>query len=190
MIDFASLLGHPLVHPVFQFLLVLMLIGCEPQSNGTPDSTAFDYAGGNEGFRSYTKAVAIDSIGVVILANSDYGFEMVGEIMRSLSVLYEWGISNPDIREVAKLETKVLNQFVGEYLIRPDLPITLRLQSDQLIMETVWDSMAFPIYPDSDTSFFAQQNNFKEFVFSRDDNGSITSFSIDGRLSASKKEID
>jgi len=52
---------------------------------------------------------------VIIMTNADNGGKLIGEILRSVSNYYNWGISKPKVVEVIDLPVEYLKGFVGTY---------------------------------------------------------------------------
>lgn len=62
---------------------------------GSERDPFFSHGGANQGFRAHFVAYAHSGRGVIIMTNSDNGGELIGEILRAVSDVYNW----PDFKQ-------------------------------------------------------------------------------------------
>jgi CubicO group peptidase (beta-lactamase class C family) len=86
------------------------------------DSLRFQHGGKNAGFTNDMKAFAYRGKAIIIMTNADNGGKLIGEILRSVSNYYDWGISKPRIVETIELPLDQLNKFVGHYKLDFQVP--------------------------------------------------------------------
>ena len=60
------------------------------QVGGSGDDAWFAHGGANEGFRCYMFGFIKNGQGAVVMTNSDNGYELALEIIRTISLVYEW----------------------------------------------------------------------------------------------------
>ena len=89
--------------------------GLGPSLQWEQDSLIFRHGGKNEGFTNEMVAFANKGNAVIIMTNADNGGKLIGEILRSVSNYYNWGISKPKVVEVIDLPVEYLKGFVGTY---------------------------------------------------------------------------
>ena len=89
--------------------------GLGPSLLWDSDSLIFQHGGKNAGFTNNMISFVHKGNAVIIMTNGDNGWEVIEEILRSVSSYYHWGISNPRIVETVELSNEVLNQFTGRY---------------------------------------------------------------------------
>jgi len=56
------------------------------------------------------------------MTNADNGGRLIGEVLRSVSKYYDWGISNPRVVETIDLPIEKLNELVGQYKLNFQVP--------------------------------------------------------------------
>jgi CubicO group peptidase (beta-lactamase class C family) len=154
--------------------------GIGPGTGGSGDSITFGHGGANEGFRCNLHAFTKLGQGVVIMTNGDRGGELMTEILRSFSAVYNWDSYKPAFKTIVSLDDEEMNRFSGQYL--------LNIQGDELILELsvlenhlkgmqLWNDFPFEIYPESATKFFNKDDG-TGFEFSEDENGVLTGITI------------
>lgn len=60
------------------------------QVGGSGDDAWFAHSGANEGFRCYMFGFIKNGQGAVVMTNSDNGYELALEIIRTISIVYKW----------------------------------------------------------------------------------------------------
>ncbi len=96
--------------------------GLGPSIQGEQDSLVFRHGGKNAGFTNNLISFANRGNAVIVMTNADNGRKLIGEIVRSVSDYYEWGISDPRVVELIEVEEEELNTFVGKYLLDFQVP--------------------------------------------------------------------
>lgn len=81
------------------------------------DSLRFQHGGKNAGFTNRMIAFAHSGNAVIIMTNADNGGALAGEIMRSISKFYDWGIANPQEISIIDLSEEELMRFEGKYVL-------------------------------------------------------------------------
>lgn len=81
------------------------------------DSLIFRHGGKNAGFTNNFISFANRGDAVIIMTNADNGGKLIGEITRSISKYYDWGISNPQVVQLVDVDPKTLDQLIGTYVL-------------------------------------------------------------------------
>ena len=136
----------------------------------------FSHGGSNEGFRctlqAYTEA---PGQGIVIMTNGDQGWNLLNEILRSVSKEYGWPDFQPQAHVLTKIDPALLSAYLGKYeVIGAEKPTLVTLKSAHLYVQT--DALGpepQELLPESDTQFFVTSAPFV-FDFQKDEKGVIT----------------
>jgi hypothetical protein len=98
----------------------------------------------------------------------------------------DYVLKTPD-RTVAKVDPRVLDQYVGEYEVLPGRTMTIDKVGDNLVAGSKGFPTA-PIFPESETKFFFKAVDV-ELTFLKNDKGEVTEITIDqgGRTFHAKK---
>jgi len=115
--------------------------GLGPSLAWDADSLRFQHGGKNAGFTNDLIAFAHHGKAIIIMTNADNGGKLIGEIIRSVSKYYDWGINKPRIVETVELPNDQLNKFVGHYKLDFQVPgigdylIKIQLKNNHLFVE-------------------------------------------------------
>jgi CubicO group peptidase (beta-lactamase class C family) len=133
--------------------------GLGPALYGDADSFAFGHDGANEGFRCFSLGFAYSGKGAVIMTNSNDGTYLIGEIVGSIAIAYNWSMHKPVTKTVVKLIPSKLATFAGTYLMNQlNLNLLVTVQDDHLLVKQLWNGSEFFLYPESDLDFFIKEN--------------------------------
>jgi hypothetical protein len=117
----------------------------------------FGHSGGNEGFRCYLVGYTGNGKGAVVMTNSDNGYFVTMEIVRSISNVYEWADFLPIEKQVNhQVSPNVYSQYVGKYQ-HPDYPdffVQIEKDGSQLLFELIQGATRWELYPESETRYF------------------------------------
>jgi hypothetical protein len=109
--------------------------------------------------------------GAVVMCNSDRGFLLINEVMRSIAREYGWPDFNPIERAVAKVNPEIFKFYVGEYDVEGR--ITVSTQDGKLFAKIgPMGGQTIELYPLSETEFFVTHADIR-FVFTKDDQGIV-----------------
>jgi CubicO group peptidase (beta-lactamase class C family) len=114
--------------------------GLGPSIQWEKDSLIFRHGGKNAGFTNNLISFANRGNAVIVMTNADNGGKLIGEILRSVSNYYNWGISNPKVVEVIEVDEEKLNNLVGKYLLDFQVPdigdyiIDIEIKDDKLFV--------------------------------------------------------
>jgi CubicO group peptidase (beta-lactamase class C family) len=129
--------------------------GLGVETGGAAGHPYFTHSGANEGFQC--DLVAYDSgDGAVIMTNSDSGGQLATEILRTIAHEYGWPDFQPAEHSISKVDDpKILVRYVGAYQMTPGVNILVTLEGSQLLTK-LGNQQAIPIFPESETIFFAK----------------------------------
>ncbi|PTX44653.1 CubicO group peptidase (beta-lactamase class C family) [Christiangramia gaetbulicola] len=96
--------------------------GLGPALQWEGDSLVFRHGGKNAGYTNNLISYANQGKAVVVMTNADNGGKLMGEIIRSVSSYYNWGLNDPEIVEVIEMDEEELNKFAGKYLLDFEVP--------------------------------------------------------------------
>jgi CubicO group peptidase (beta-lactamase class C family) len=96
--------------------------GLGPSLAWDADSLRFQHGGKNAGFTNQMTAFAHRGSAVIIMTNADNGGKLIGEIMRSVSDYYDWGISLPRMVDTVALPVERLSLLAGRYKLDFQVP--------------------------------------------------------------------
>ena len=164
--------------------------GLGPAVGGENESLRFSHGGANKGFRCQLIAFANNGQGVAIMTNSDNGGQLLSEILRSFSQVYNWPIYKPSVKKIIEMPTEVLNSFVGNYSMMwqdNELILEIQVEDDHLHGIQQWERFEFDMYPESDLLFFNKEDA-ASFEFMKDESGNITEVIVQDIYNFKKKE--
>ncbi len=127
------------------------------------------HGGATQGFRAFLGFDPDAGVGAVVLANSPIAIRDIG-----------LHLINPDIplsdtpvadRVEVLVAEDVLATYVGEYELRPTFVINVTLEDGGLFVQATSQNK-FPVFPESQTKFFARVVN-AQISFTKDDAGAV-----------------
>jgi hypothetical protein len=96
--------------------------GLGPSLTWEADSLRFQHGGKNAGFTNNLTAFAHRGNALIIMTNADNGGRLIGEISRSVSQYYDWGISHPRMVDTVGLPADRLSRLTGWYKLDFQVP--------------------------------------------------------------------
>ncbi len=123
-----------------------------------------DQSGANAGYQVYMAGYPKRGQGVIIMTNGDGGKDLIGEICRSLALVYGWPDFASQHADLAKVASTTLDQRSGDYSVRKHgFTLSLRRSGKTLIGTTPRGS-SYTFLPLSPWKFIAQEDA-AELVF-------------------------
>ncbi len=119
---------------------------------GSAPNRCFSHGGVNKGFVSSMVAYETGE-GAVIMTNGDRGGELVNEIMRSIATEYHWRDWPALERKRIAINSKLLEQFAGDYQLAPNMIMHISSEGGHLFAQRTGHER-FEIFPDSDRELF------------------------------------
>jgi len=154
--------------------------GLGPATGGSGELITFSHGGSNAGFRCSLYAFTKTGQGVAIMTNGDLGGQLMSEIFRSFSMVYDWEKYKPSIKSIVPLSEHELNRLAGQYRLSyqgQDLIAEITVLENHLQGVQLWNDFPFKMYPESKSRFFNKDDG-SEFEFSMDEEGAVTGITI------------
>jgi CubicO group peptidase (beta-lactamase class C family) len=131
---------------------------------------SFSHSGGNAGFNCNLFGY-LDGDGVVVMTNSDNGWPLIEEIMRSVSAEYRW--ADYKQRTVIHLEAAALQGYAGRYVFPSKAEIGVTHEGGKLFASYMGEKK-FELLPETPTDFFTTDYQWPQtFRFIRADDGTV-----------------
>ncbi|HEX8164048.1 MAG TPA: serine hydrolase [Pyrinomonadaceae bacterium] len=153
--------------------------GLGPSVEARGQTVEFTHGGSDEGFESFWTGFS-DGRGVVVMTNGDRGNGLAMEIIASVARDYGWTEHPLREREVAKVDPKIYEAYVGDYefKVNPQLTIVLgvSLEGGKLLVQQNGGAKREWL-PASETEFFSLASP-NTLVFVRDAQGAVGEINI------------
>jgi CubicO group peptidase (beta-lactamase class C family) len=141
----------------------------------------FSHGGSNWGFRGTLLAHKVKGYGLAIMTNADQGGAVAAELSRRIQMAYEWdsfadpaprGYRPPVERTEIDVAEELLQTYVGEYELTPEMSLVLTLEDGQLQLQATGQQQV-PLFAESEDMFFLRAVN-AQISFTRDAAGEVT----------------
>jgi hypothetical protein len=153
--------------------------GLGPSVEARGQTIEFTHGGSDEGFEAFWAGFS-DGRGVVVMTNGDRGGALAMEIIQSVAREYGWTEHSPRERELAKVDPKIYEAYVGdfEFKINPQLTIVLGVSSEggKLLVQQNGGAKREWL-PASETEFFSLFSG-TTLVFVKDAQGAVGELTI------------
>ena len=139
------------------------------------DRREISHGGGIYGFATEISRFPDDKVTVVVLSNVQAAPS--GKIADDLAAIVfgaKYEISQ-ERKEIA-LDAKILESYVGQYQVAPNVVITFTVENGKLTGQ-LNGQPKFSLFPESETKFFSKDVN-AQITFARDANGKITGLTL------------
>lgn len=131
------------------------------------------HGGGINGFSTFLARFPDEKLTVVVLRNADYGMPAPGKISSDLAgIVLGEKVEIPGARVEVKVDPKILDQYTGQYEIKPGIVLTVTKEADRL-MAQLTGQPKFDLFPESENKFFLKVVD-AQISFVKDDNGQVT----------------
>lgn len=95
----------------------------------------FRHSGSNQGFKCDFRASFNGGNGVIVMTNSEMGFEICQDIIRAVANVYEWpDMIHDPLKEIA-VSPDHLKQYAGDYAFSPDEVAFITMEGDRLMVQ-------------------------------------------------------
>lgn len=154
---------------------------------GKPDHRYFWHGGGNEGYQCIMTAYEGEGDGAVVMTNSNHGYALANDIVRSIAREYQWPDWGPRVVHTVSVSAATLKQYVGTYKINPWFSFVVAFQNGKLFIQGSGQPK-LELWPESDRRFTFVVDVDVDFV--RDAHGKVTGMNVlqDGKTTFAKKE--
>jgi CubicO group peptidase (beta-lactamase class C family) len=131
------------------------------------------HGGGINGFNTILARFPEEKVTIVVLRNADYGSPGPGKVSQDLAaIVFGEKYEIPRERVAIKIDPKILDAYVGQYELRPDLIVTITREGDSL-MTQLTGQPKIELFPESETKFFLKVVD-AQVSFVKDDKGAVT----------------
>jgi CubicO group peptidase (beta-lactamase class C family) len=124
--------------------------------------------GGTGGYRTFTGFDPAAKTGVVVLCNTSFDIDEIG--LHALESKYPLANVKPTPTEI-KVESEVLQTYVGEYPLAPTFVIRITRDGSQLFSQATGQPRV-PIFPSARNEFFLKVVD-AQITFTKDDTGKV-----------------
>ena len=138
---------------------------------GKGQAQRFEHSGGNIGYACLLDAYKEKPIGAVVMTNSDDGSTLSREIFQAIARAYDWPEYVP-AHVAVPVDPHGFADYIGEYQLHRGYNLHIEQQGDQLYLHPA-GQQPLPLYPTSDTDFFAQEIH-AEVSFVKNAEGAVT----------------
>lgn len=156
----------------------------------------FTHGGSNWGFRATLLAHKVKGYGLAIMTNADQGGAVAGELSRRIQLAYDWdsvaepaprGYRPPVERTEIDVAEEILESYVGEYEMTPEMSVIVTLEDGRLHVEPTGQSK-IPLFAESEDMFFLRAVN-AQISFTRAPSGEVTTMVLHqgGRKQSARK---
>jgi CubicO group peptidase (beta-lactamase class C family) len=132
----------------------------------------FSHSGGNAGYRCFLVAYPERGQGAVIMTNSDNGWQLYSEILRSIDSEYGWGDFILKEKVLAAVDSKIYDAYIGTYQLSPEITFIITREDGRLYAEVAGMGKS-EIYPESEISFFPIDVD-ATITFVKDETGQVS----------------
>lgn len=147
----------------------------------------FSHSGGNEGFRCHLFAYPEKGKGAVIMTNSDNGFMLYSEILRSIAAEYSWSDFKQKEKLLAEADPEIYDSYTGKYQLSPNTFLEIMKEDNRLFAHPTAQPK-YELFPESKTEFFITEDS-AQITFVKNLKGKVTKliFRRFGRKMTAKK---
>ncbi len=133
------------------------------------DVKYFMHGGSDEGFQAQLTASERRGYGAVLMTNSDRGYLLMDEVMRSIAAAYYWEGYQIEAMPVAKLTPEQIGIFAGRYRLDPDtvLIVTPTATGLDVKVPLAHDFALVPVSP----RIFVRRDEETRYTFERRPDG-------------------
>jgi CubicO group peptidase (beta-lactamase class C family) len=126
--------------------------GLGPIVRGSPPNRHFRHDGVNAGF--VNAMIAFESgDGAVVMTNSAAGWQLAGEVLRSIAAEYRWPAIQAKVRQRINVSPQTLERLVGTYELTPKFRIRISKDGERLFAQATGQER-FEVFPETDRDFF------------------------------------
>lgn len=131
------------------------------------------HGGGINGFSTFIARFPDEKVTIVVLRNADYGIPGPGRISQDLAaILFGEKYEIPAAVAEVKVDSKILDAYVGQYELAPNFVITISKEGD-LLMAQATGQPRITLYAQAEAVFFSKAVDLR-MTFVRSDDGKVT----------------
>jgi len=142
-----------------------------PPSPATFGRRQIAHGGGINGFATYIVRYPDDHVTIIVLSNLDAG--RPGVIARDLAaILFGEKYVTPVVRQVVAVDPKILDTYVGQYALAPNVVLTVTRDGPRLFTQATGQPV-FEVFPESPVAFFLRVVD-AQITFVKGADGAVT----------------
>jgi CubicO group peptidase (beta-lactamase class C family) len=145
----------------------------------------FRHYGSNQGFNCFMFGSVNNNQGIVVMTNSDNGFNLFDFIMRAVSEEYKWEYFRPEVFDAIKIDSISLQSYTGEYNWEGN-SLSLQMDSGHLVLSSNGIINKAILVPVTKNTFILPSIPLK-LIFPNDDPKKIQIYKPNGDYSEAKK---
>lgn len=131
------------------------------------------HGGGINGFSTFIARFPDEKVTIVVLRNADYGIPGPGRISLDLAaILFGEKYEIPAAVAEVKVDSKILDAYVGQYQLAPNFVITISKEGD-LLMAQATGQPRITLYAQAEAVFFSKAVDLR-MTFVKGDDGKVT----------------
>ena len=144
---------------------------------GDGEHARFGHGGGNVGYLCELTAYREHGLAAAVMTNGEGGWgALMGEVLRAIAAEYNWPGYLPAERVAVPIEAQAAARWAGEYALRPDYHLVIRVVGDGLELVAA-GQQPIPLFASSDERCFARAVNL-ELTAGAGDDGSINTVTL------------
>jgi len=140
------------------------------------DNLNINIKGGTEGFQAYMILYPQKGQGAVLMTNSTNGQFLIEEMLRSISLTYEWPHFQPNIKPLYRLDPSIYEEYVGRYEVNPDYILTVTYEDYYLIIQPSGQAPT-KFFVENHTTFFST-SPYIQIFFNKDAQNRVISLTL------------
>lgn len=95
----------------------------------------FEHSGSNQGFKCDFRASFKGGNGVIVMTNSETGYELCQDIIRAVATVYGWPDMINEPLEEKPISTDQLKRYTGDYAYSPDEVAFITMEGERLMVQ-------------------------------------------------------
>lgn len=174
--------AHAMLAPMYNQQALGFVVG------GKTANGFFNHGGANEGYRCLLVAYQAGD-GAVIMTNSDGGYPLIEEILRTLAHEYQWPDYAPPERTITATDPRSFAPYVGAYRFQSGATVTFWHEGTHF-QSRIWGQPVVEIFPMSQQEYFAKVVDARWVFSSNPSEGAKTAVLYQNGLEHLVKRLD
>lgn len=153
--------------------------------NNTARGQAFAHSGGWIGYTTYLVRYVANDVTIIMLSNNESDSPQLSETLAD--ILFDKAVVLPKVRGNIIVDEKILDTYVGNYQLTPNLILNITKEGGRLISQATGQNK-FALFADTETKFYPKEFE-AEIEFIKDSSGKVTKLILtqNGQKTEAKK---
>ena len=135
--------------------------------NGSSNDLVFRHYGSNQGFTCYLIGSLVNRQAIVIMTNSDNGFDFLDYTARAVAEFYKWDYLQPTVHQKHIIDSADLSNYVGQFNHNNDL-LGFEVQDNALVLTFNSSAKQQWLIPIGKSEFISTEDSVKyQFLLPR-----------------------